>query len=165
MPATRRELILKSLEEGSRRWNDLERELVRSGKMGSATLSSHLKALEREGMVRRIVDSTHWPSTTRYSLCVSDFSVREQIRDILKQIQLPTISSHERLPDGTEIWRAESAPRGTKLVVSSQELAERVGKPWRLIEETAYEVGKELNLSIRKDENGETCFSKRLFSH
>ena len=160
---SRRELILKSLQEGSRRWSDLERELVRSGKMGSATLSSHLKALEREGMVRRIVDSSHWPSTTRYSLCVADFSVREQILEILKQVQLPTISSHERLPDGTEIWRAESAPKGTKLMVSSQELAESVGKPWRLIEETAYDVGKELNLRIRKTEDGETYFSKRFF--
>jgi len=164
MAMSRRELILRSLEDGYKRWSDLERELVRSGRMGSATLSSHLKALEKEGLVRRIVDSTHWPSTTQYSLNASDFSVREQIVDILKEIQLPTISSHERLPDGTEIWRAESAPPGTKLMVTSEELAESVGKPWRLIEETAYEVGKKLNLSIRKDENGETFFSKKAFS-
>lgn len=61
------------------------------------------------------------------------------------------------------MWRAESAPSGTKLEVTSQELAESVGKPWELIEETAYAVGKELNLSIRMRVNGEMYFSRKPF--
>jgi hypothetical protein len=47
--------------------------------------------------------------------------------------------------------------------VASQEQAESVGEPKGLIEETAYAVGKELNLRIRKDWSGETYFSKKPF--
>lgn len=54
----------------------------------------------------------------------------------------------------------EGSPPETKLMVSSQELAESLGKPWRLIEETAYAVGKELDLRIREVEN-EVYFSKK----
>jgi DNA-binding HxlR family transcriptional regulator len=162
METSRRDLILRSLQDGSKQWSDLERELVKSGKMGSATLSSHLKDLEREGIVRRTSDDSHRPPRSWYSLKASD-SDREHIRKILRRIKPSTISSHERLPDGTEVWRAESAPSGTKLEVTSQELAEGVGKPWGLIEETAYAVGKDLNLRIRKDVSGETHFSKKPF--
>ena len=139
------------------------RELVKPGKMGSATLSSHLKQLEAEGTVRRTVDASHRPAAVWYSLKTLSSSERKKILSILKQIQLSTITSHERLPDGTEVWRAESAPAGTKLEVTSQELAESLGKPWHTIEETAYAVGKELNLSIRVRADGETCFSRKLF--
>ena len=90
-------------------------------------------------------------------------SDRENILKILRQIKLSIVSSYERLLDGTEVWRAESAPSGTKLEVTSQELAESVGKPWGLIEETAYAVGKELDLSIRVRANGETYFSRKPF--
>jgi hypothetical protein len=42
-----------------------------------------------------------------------------------------------------------------------EELAESLRKPWRLIEETAYAVGKELGLRIRRGAGGETYFSKK----
>jgi DNA-binding HxlR family transcriptional regulator len=161
METSRRDLILRSLQDGRKQWCDLERELVRSGKMGSATLSSHLKDLEREGTVRKVLDNSHRPPRSWYSLKVSN-SDREDILKILRQIKPSTVSSYERLPDGTEVWRAEGAPSGTKLEVTSQELAEAVGKPWLIIEETAYAVGKELNLRIRRDMDGKTYFSKKL---
>jgi len=162
METSRRDLILRSLQDGRKQWCDLERELVKSGKMGSATLSNHLKDLEREGTVRRALDNSHRPPRSWYSLKVSN-SDREHILKILRQIKPSTVSSYERLPDGTEVWRAESAPSGTKLEVTSQELAESVGKPWGLIEEAAYAVGKELNLRIRVRANGETYFSRKPF--
>jgi hypothetical protein len=59
------------------------------------------------------------------------------------------------------IDRRKCAPPGTKLIVTSQELAESLGKPWRLIGETAYAVGKELDLRIRKVKNGEVHFCKK----
>jgi DNA-binding HxlR family transcriptional regulator len=147
METSRRDLILRSLQDGRKQWCELERELVKSGKMGSATLSSHLKDLEREGTVRKTLDSSHRPPLSWYSLKVSSAD-REQILKILKQIQSSTISSHKRLPDGTEIWSAESAPAGTKLEATSEELSENLGKPWHMIEETAYALGKELGLKI-----------------
>jgi len=160
---SREALILDCLKGGRRQWSDLETKLVRSGKMSKSTLSSHLKALETEGLVRRTVDTSRRPAVTYYSSCVPDSSDRERILNILKQIQSGTISSYERLPNGTEVWRAGSAPSGTKLEVTSQELAEVVGKPWRLIEEIAFAVGKELNLRIHRDVDGETHFSKKPF--
>ena len=38
-----------------------------------------------------------------------------------------------------------------------------MGKPWHMIEETAYAVGKELGLRVRKDADGEICFSRKPF--
>jgi len=143
------------------RWSDLETRLVRSGKMSKSTLSSNLKAMETEGLVARTVDSSRRRPVIYYSSRVLDSLDRERIQSIFKQIQPRTVSSYERLPDGTEVWRAESAPGGTKLEVTSQELAECLGKPWHLIEETAYAVGKELGLRIRRGADGETYFSKK----
>ncbi len=111
--------------------------------------------------MKRIVDTTHRPSLAWYASAVPHPFDREQIFKILSEIQSPTVTSYERLPDGTEIWRAEGAPPGTKLMVTSQELAESLGKPWRLIEETAYAVGKEVDLRIRKVKNGEVHFCKK----
>lgn len=54
---------------------------------------------------------------------VSD-SEREHVFSILRQTQQSTISFYERLPNGTEVWIAESAPRWTKLEVTLEELAE-----------------------------------------
>jgi DNA-binding HxlR family transcriptional regulator len=56
------------LREGRKQWTDLERELVKSGKMSLDTLSKHLKDLEKDKEVKRFVDSSHRPASVWYVL-------------------------------------------------------------------------------------------------
>lgn len=51
MEKSREKLILNSLKEGRKRWSELERELVDSGKMSMSTLSARLKDLEKEKLI------------------------------------------------------------------------------------------------------------------
>jgi DNA-binding HxlR family transcriptional regulator len=92
------QLILDSLREGRKQWTDLERELVKSGKMSLDTLSKHLKGLEKDKAVRRVVDTVHRPAVVWYMLTEYgspfDLAVEQAVKAIRKEnrfLKEPTI--------------------------------------------------------------------------
>jgi DNA-binding HxlR family transcriptional regulator len=64
-------LILQALHDRKKQWNDLERLLVKSGKMARSTLSRNLDNLQRDGKISRAVDNSKKPPVVWYAL--SDF--------------------------------------------------------------------------------------------
>jgi len=87
MRVSRRRLILEALKERPKRWFELERELVKSGKMGLATLSKHLRDLEREKIVIKIVDSSKKPPTTLYQLTRVQTEDERKLTKLVKQLR------------------------------------------------------------------------------
>ncbi|MDI6805135.1 MAG: winged helix-turn-helix transcriptional regulator [Candidatus Bathyarchaeia archaeon] len=87
MQASKKELILKVLRKGRMQWADLERELVKSGKMASATLSNNLKELEKDGMVRRIVDETKRPASVWYVLADFRPLIEEKVEEVVEVLR------------------------------------------------------------------------------
>jgi DNA-binding HxlR family transcriptional regulator len=62
------ELIIAELHDGPKRQADLERILVKSGKMSKTTLIRHLRNLEKNKAVARIVDNAQRPPSVQYLL-------------------------------------------------------------------------------------------------
>ena len=89
MEKSREKLILKSLREGRKQWSELERELVNSGKMSVSTLSARLKDLEREKLIRRIIDDSKRPVGISYVLIEScSPPAEEKVEKTVEELRL-----------------------------------------------------------------------------
>lgn len=87
MAVSKRQLILNSLKDGRKQWADLERELVKSGRMGLATLSRNLRDLERDGVIRRIIDSTKRPAVSWYVLADFHPPIDEKVENAVEELR------------------------------------------------------------------------------
>lgn len=81
------QLILEMLKDGERRWKDFERILVESGKMSKSTLSEALLRLERDGKIKRFVDSSKKPAVILYSLSCFETQVEQRVREVVEELR------------------------------------------------------------------------------
>lgn len=87
MEESREKLILNSLKEGGKRWSELERELVDSGKMSMSTLSARLKDLEKQKLIRRIMDDSRRPVRISYGLTESCTRIEEKVEEVVEELR------------------------------------------------------------------------------
>jgi len=84
MKQANEKLIVEVLKEGRKRWMDLERKLVKSGKMSAPTLSRTLKDLEINGFIKREVDSSKRPAIAWYML--AEFAEEVKVAETVKRL-------------------------------------------------------------------------------
>ena len=136
MEKSREKLILNSLREGRKHWSELERELVSSGKMSVSTLSARLKDLEREKLIRRIIDDLKRPVGVSYVLTDSCSLVEERVERTVEELRRELRFFRE--PTAKEVaTRVGETPENTRSAL--YKLAPKVG--WR--EQTEEEAWKE----------------------
>ena len=83
---TNKELILEVLRDGRKRWTDLERKLVKTGKMSKPTLSSNLKDLQKSGMIKRMVDDTKRPAVW-YMLAKFHLPIERKVKNVVEKLR------------------------------------------------------------------------------
>lgn len=83
----REQIILDVLKDGEKRWRELVRLLVSSGKMSKATLSLNLKKLEREGKIRRITDESKKPPLVLYALSGFESLLERKVREVVEELR------------------------------------------------------------------------------
>lgn len=119
MEESKRSLILNVLRDGRKRWLDLERELVKSGKMAKATLSSNLKSLEMDGKIKRITDNSKRPPVTWYVLAELYLPLKQKVRSVLEELR--------------QTYRFLKEP-------SVKEVAAKLGKKPEVVSQILYEL-------------------------
>jgi DNA-binding HxlR family transcriptional regulator len=80
--------VLEALKDGEKRWKDLERVLVKSGKMSKSTLSQNLLKLEREGRIKRFADSSKKPPAVHYSLSCFESDLERKVREAVEELRI-----------------------------------------------------------------------------
>ena len=83
----REKIILDVLKDGEKRWRDLVRLLVSSGKMSKATLSFNLQKLEKEGKIRRIMDQSKKPPLVLYVLSGFESDLERKVREAVDELR------------------------------------------------------------------------------
>lgn len=83
----REQIILDVLKDGEKRWRELVRLLVSSGKMSKATLSLNLKKLEKEGKIRRITDESKKPPLVLYALSSFESLLERKVREVVEELR------------------------------------------------------------------------------
>ncbi|MGB9779022.1 MAG: winged helix-turn-helix transcriptional regulator, partial [Candidatus Bathyarchaeales archaeon] len=83
----REQIILDVLKDGEKRWRDLVRLLVSSGKMSKATLSLKLQKLEKEGKIRRIMDQSKKPPLVLYVLSGFESVLERKVREAVEELR------------------------------------------------------------------------------
>ena len=131
---SREKLILDLLRDGRRRWVDLERTLVKSGKMSRSTFARLLKSLEKDKLVRRVVDKTRTPPEVWYELLSYQTKDEKGLANMIVEMR-----DHElyRNPEIEEIMEWAAAKFGKKVDI---ELVFRVLKQvgWNKPQEQDY---------------------------
>jgi len=85
--STYEKLILDALRDYRKRWIDLERVLVKSGKMSKPTLARYLHKLEKEQKIRRFVDYSKKPLIVWYMLAGFESSLERKVRDVVEELR------------------------------------------------------------------------------
>jgi DNA-binding HxlR family transcriptional regulator len=148
------QLILKSLREGRKQWTDLERELVKSGKMSLDTLSKHLKGLEKDKALRRFVDNSHRPPVAWYMLADYGSPLDLAVERAVKAIRKETCFLKE--PTVREIAaKVGEVPENVNPVI--YRLAPKIGWNEQTVEEAEKEARDALEVAawMRWQEKGE----------
>jgi DNA-binding HxlR family transcriptional regulator len=81
------QIILATLKEGEKRWKDLERVLVKSGKMSKSTLSQNLFKLERDGKIKRFADYSKKPPAVQYALSSFESHLERKVREAVEELR------------------------------------------------------------------------------
>jgi DNA-binding HxlR family transcriptional regulator len=80
-------IILEALKDGEKRWKDLERVLVKSGKMSKSTLSQNLLKLERDGKIKRSADYSKKPPAVSYALSFFESHLARKVREAVDELR------------------------------------------------------------------------------
>jgi len=141
MQTSKEELILKVLREGRKQWADLERELVKSGKMALGTLSNNLKSLEMDGKIKRIIDYSKRPPVAWYMLTDFHPHLDEKVKNAVEELRREFMFLKEPSVKEVAVKVGELPERVRPLLFN---LAPKIG--W--IEQDKDEVEKEAEKAI-----------------
>jgi DNA-binding MarR family transcriptional regulator len=83
----REQIILDILKDGEKRWKELVRLLVSSGKMSRATLSLNLQKLEKEGKIRRVMDQSKKPPLVLYMLSGFESMLERKVKEAVDELR------------------------------------------------------------------------------